>query len=81
MFVITLKPHTNVANTTVIKGSKRDPNSENSHIWRAYLTLEIVKQDKCPKYDLFYNLLCQDSALPLLVKFISKTIKSKSDEK
>ena len=26
----------------------RGPNSEISHIWKAYLTLEIVKEDKCP---------------------------------
>jgi hypothetical protein len=32
------------------KWSKSGPNSDISHIWKAYLTLEIVKQDKYPKY-------------------------------
>ena len=31
--------------------SKRGLNSEILHIWKAYFTLEIVKQDKCPKYN------------------------------
>ena len=30
------------------KGSKNEPNSKIQKIWKAYLTLEIVKQDKCP---------------------------------
>ena len=30
-----------------------------SHIWKAYLTVEIVRQEKCPKYTGFSNLLCQ----------------------
>jgi hypothetical protein len=30
---------------------KRGSNSKIAHIWKAYLTLEIVKQDKCPKYN------------------------------
>jgi hypothetical protein len=33
------------------KGSKRGIHSEISHTWKAYLTLEIVRQDKCPKYN------------------------------
>ena len=34
------------------KVSERDPNPKIFHIWQAYLhvALEIVKQDKCPKY-------------------------------
>ena len=32
------------------KESKSGPNSEILHNWKAYLTLEIVKQDKCPNY-------------------------------
>ena len=31
-------------------GSKCGLHSEFSHIWKAYLTLEIVKQNKCPEY-------------------------------
>ena len=43
------------------KGSKRSQNSEILHIWKSYLTLEIVKQDKCPKYScqLIKHILCQ----------------------
>ena len=40
------------------KGSKRDQNSEISHVWMAYLELEIVKQDKCPKDNDSSILLC-----------------------
>jgi len=28
-----------------------EPEIEISHIWKTYLTLEIVKQDKCLKYN------------------------------
>jgi hypothetical protein len=31
--------------------SNRGQNSEILHIWKVYLTLGIVKQDKCPKYN------------------------------
>ena len=40
------------------KRSKRDQNSEISHVWMAYLELEIVKQDKCPKDNGSSILLC-----------------------
>ena len=33
------------------KESKSGPNAEILHNWKAYLTLEIVKQDKCSKYN------------------------------
>jgi hypothetical protein len=33
------------------KGSKRGPNSKILHIWKAYLTFEIVNQNKFPKYN------------------------------
>jgi hypothetical protein len=33
------------------KESKSGPNAEILHLWKAYLTLEIVKQDKCSKYN------------------------------
>jgi hypothetical protein len=36
----------------------RSPNSEILYIWKSYLTLEIVKQDKCSKYSEFSKLLC-----------------------
>jgi len=47
------------------KGSKRSQNSEILHIWKSYLTLEIVKQDKCPKYScqLIKHILCQTKIL------------------
>ena len=35
------------------KGSFSNPNSEILHIWKVYLTLQIVKQDKCPKHRVF----------------------------
>jgi hypothetical protein len=38
---------------------KRGPNSKISHIWKAYLTLEIVKQNKYPKDNGSSILLCQ----------------------
>jgi hypothetical protein len=39
--------------------SERDPNPKIFHIWQAYLhvALEIVKQDKCPKYSWSSKLL------------------------
>ena len=37
---------------------KMVPNSDILYIWKAYLTLEIVKQDKCPKYSGSSILLC-----------------------
>lgn len=37
---------------------EKGPNSENLHIWKACLTLEIVKQDKCPKERGSSILLC-----------------------
>ena len=40
------------------KRSKRDQNSEISHVWMAYLELEIVKQDKGPKDNGSSILLC-----------------------
>ena len=41
------------------KVSERDPNPKIFHIWQAYLhvALEIVKQDKCPKYSWSSKLL------------------------
>ena len=33
----------------LVKKSKRSPTSDISHIWKAYLTLGILKQDKCQK--------------------------------
>ena len=32
--------------------------TEIDHIWKAYLTLEMVKKDKCPKYNGSSILLC-----------------------
>jgi hypothetical protein len=36
--------------------SKRGPKSEIPHIWKTYLMLEIVKQDKCPKKKTIFSL-------------------------
>ena len=40
------------------KEFKMEPNSEIFHICKAYLTFEIVKQQKCPKYNKSSILLC-----------------------
>ena len=45
-----LMNHKNILLFYFEKGSKRDSNSEISHIWKACLTLEIVKEDTFPKY-------------------------------
>jgi hypothetical protein len=41
--------------------SKRGLNSEFSHIWRAHLTTEILKQDNCQKYNRFNILLYRNT--------------------
>ena len=41
------------------KGSFSHKNSEISHIWKAYLTLELVKQDKYTNYNVSSILICQ----------------------
>ena len=51
--------HKNILLFYFEKGSRKGPNSEILHIWKAYLTLEIVKQDKCPKYLRSSILLCR----------------------
>ena len=60
------------------KRSKTDPNSEISHIWNSYfLTLEIIKQDKCPKYSwsskLWFQHISVFSYLPCQAKYCIHT--------
>jgi len=43
------------------KGSKSRSNSTNLHILTSYLTLEILRQENCPKYNGSSILLCHTS--------------------
>jgi len=56
------------------KISKSDPNFKILNIWKAYLTLEIVKQDKCPKYNRSSILLCATHYCVLLFTMSSKVL-------
>jgi hypothetical protein len=53
-----LMNHQNILLFDFEKRSKRDSNSEILHIWKAYLTLKIVKEETYPKYSGSSILLC-----------------------